>query len=149
VDLPVSSLRDVFVHAGWQSSFGSGGVSETNLRLLARGLRNRGYAELDARRARGPIRWVAFQVMKDGETLIATAGYDSRPPAAHMAGATLRAKPAESTRRDAYNYPLAVETWQGRRTNVPMVVEQVVPLVSGRQGHWEIRHFFSLRDPEH
>jgi hypothetical protein len=146
VDLSPAALQEVIRHAGWQDGFGKFGLSESNLRLLARGLRNRGYAELDARRAGGAIRWVAFRVLPGGKTLAATAGYDSRPPAAHLVGADLAKAPTESSRRDAYNYPLHVEAWQGRRTNVPMVVEHIVPLTEGQKGHWEIRHLVSLRD---
>jgi hypothetical protein len=146
VDLSPAALREVIQHASWQDGFGKFGLSEANLGLLARGLRRRGYAELDARRAGAAIRWVAFRALPDGKTLVATAGYDSRPPAAHLAGVDMSKAPTESTRRDAYNYPLRVEAWQGKRTNVPMIVEHVVPLAEGQKGHWEIRHLVALRD---
>lgn len=147
-DLPVASIREVIGHAGWMDGFGTFGLSDANLDLIARGLRRRGYAELDARRAGGTIRWIAFRVLPDGDTLAVTAGYDQRPPAAHLMGTDLTAPPVEGPRQDAYNYPLRVDSWQGQRANVPMTVEHIVPLVKDREEHWEIRHLVPLRDRE-
>ncbi len=147
-DLPVACLEEVIQHASWQDGFGQFGLSEANADLIVRGLRRRGYAELDARRAGGTIRWVAFRVLPGGDTMAVTAGYDRRPPAAHLAGTDLTVAPTESPRRDAYNYPLKIETWQGQRGNVPMEVEHILPLAEGREEHWEIRHLVPLRDRE-
>ncbi|MDX9979390.1 MAG: hypothetical protein RBU25_04990 [Lentisphaeria bacterium] len=147
-ELPVSSLRQVFEHTGWADGLGSFGLSESNAALLARGLRQRGYAELDARRAEGSIRWIVLRVLPGNQALLATAGYEHRPPNAHLAGTNLTQPPAESTRTDAYNYPIKVQTWQGQRANVPMTVEHVRPVVTGREEYWEIRHLIPLRDLE-
>ncbi len=147
-ELPVASLRQVFEHTGWEDGLGSFGLSESNADLIARGLRQRGYAELDARRTEGAIRWIVLRVLPGNQTLLATAGYEHRPPKAHLAGTDLSQPPAESTRADAYNYPINVRSWQGRRTNVPMTVEHVQPVVKGRGEYWEIRHLIPLRDLE-
>jgi len=148
VDLSPASLRQVLKHADWLDGIGKAGLSEGTAQLIIRSLRKRGYAELDARRSKAQIRWIAFRALLDGKTLVASAGYDHRPPPAHLTGVDLAAKPAQASRRDAYNYPLRVDTWQGMRTNVPMVVEHIVPMVKSRPEHWEISYRVPLRDPK-
>lgn len=147
-ELPVASLRQVFAHTGWEDGLGSFGLSESNAELLARGLRQRGYAELDARRTEGSIRWIVLRVLPGNQALLATAGYERRPPKAHLAGTELTQPAQVNTRFDAYNYPITVHSWQGLRANVPMTVEHVMPVVKGREEYWEIRHLIPLRDLE-
>lgn len=147
-ELPVVGLRQMFEHTGWEDGLGSFGLSESNADLIARGLRQRGYAELDARRTEGSIRWIVLRVLPGNHTLLATAGYERRPPANHLAGTSLAQPALVSTRFDAYNYPINVHTWQGLRANVPMTVEHVLPAVKGREEYWEIRHLIPLRDLE-
>lgn len=143
-ELAEGGVRRSLGHTGWEDGLGPFGLDETNAELIVRGLRQRGYAELDARRAGGPIRWIAFRALPDGETLLLTAGYDRRPPAPHLTGTDLAVPAREQSRLDAYSYPIQVHSWQGRREGIPMVVERIVPLVKGREGYWEIRHLMPL-----
>lgn len=57
----------------------SAGMAETELSLVCRGISERGYAEIDARKAASPLHWVCF-ASPDGKKLEISAAFMEIPP---------------------------------------------------------------------
>jgi DNA-binding protein H-NS len=118
------------------------GMADRELEVIARGLSNRGYAELDARRADGRVRWVSFRgKTPNGQgkpVLVVTAGYWLRPGDLSRFGIDTRAnQPVRSERRDPYGVPQTVDTWTGTGSASP-VLRRVLDAFSGDLSHWEL-----------
>mgnify|MGYP000894287247 CR=1 FL=1 len=56
------------------------GTNYNALSLLKRGLAERGYAELDARRVKTKIKWITFSCKTDSNILEINAAFDKKPP---------------------------------------------------------------------
>jgi len=55
------------------------GMLDIELDVVARGLTNRGFAEIDARRAKGSLTWIAFSAI-DSQKLEIVARFKNMPP---------------------------------------------------------------------
>lgn len=56
------------------------GFQEADSDVLARGLRRRGYAEIDARRSKGVLRWIVLVGCDDGKSVQVSSAYEKLPP---------------------------------------------------------------------
>ncbi len=127
------------------------GMKEEELSLVSRGLSERGYAEIDARRAASPLHWVSF-ASPDGNKLEISAAFLQTPPPTCRHRIMLEKTPhrqesrkIERNRKVEYQY---LNIWQ-----CPM--EDGNPLeiwkISGQDrsradnSYWEVRRSFVVK----
>ena len=118
------------------------GMKRTELHVVARGLRNRGYAELDARRSGSSVRWVSFRgdtpESEEEPVLVVTVGYWARPAGPRpVAGLPESRDPVSSKRHDPYGVPQNILSWRGEGPRAP-VLRKVLNAFDGNVSHWEI-----------
>ena len=70
VEVTVALLRQRLEGLGLWEPLVAAGLTEQELATVVRSLSHRGYAELDARRTKSPVRWVAFLGLPDGRLTI-------------------------------------------------------------------------------
>ena len=70
VEVTVAVLRENLKTLGLWEPLVAAGLTETELTTVVRSLAHRGYAELDARRTKSQVRWVAFLGLPDGRLAI-------------------------------------------------------------------------------
>jgi hypothetical protein len=70
---------------------------DTELSVLVRGIERRGYAEIDARRARTSLLWLIVASL-DQETWKIAAGFTDYPPSQCRAGLSAQGEPAGTAR---------------------------------------------------
>jgi hypothetical protein len=78
-DISPAELAALLATMGCESLLRAAGMPDYELSTIARGLAQRGYAELDARRSAGPILWIAFAGQRDGRLQI-IAAFRQYPP---------------------------------------------------------------------
>ncbi len=114
-----------------------GGMLDTELSVLARGIERRGYAEIDAHRARIPLRWLI--VASPGpETWIIAASFPDYPPDQCRAGLSDQGEPAGKTRLsvnpDQPPAPFWTSTQGGVRTELFRILAD-----DGKNDRWQMR----------
>ena len=70
VEVTATVLRERLSALGLWEPLVSAGLTEAELATVVRSLAHRGYAELDARRTKSSVRWVAFLGLPDGRLTI-------------------------------------------------------------------------------
>ena len=70
VEVTVAALGEYLKTLGLWEPLVSAGLTDGELTTVARSLAHRGYAELDARRTKSSVRWVAFLGLPDGRLVI-------------------------------------------------------------------------------
>lgn len=70
VEVTVALLGEYLKALGLWEPLVAAGLTEAELATVVRGLSRRGYAELDARRTKSQVRWVAFLGLPDGRLTI-------------------------------------------------------------------------------
>ncbi|MBR6471311.1 MAG: hypothetical protein IKS83_05910 [Victivallales bacterium] len=70
IEVSVAELRARLELLGLWEPLEMAGLTEAELATVVRSLAHRGYAELDARRTKSQVRWVAFLGMPDGRMAI-------------------------------------------------------------------------------
>ena len=83
IEIPVEVLQARLEALGFWEPLVMAGLTKTELATVVRSLAHRGYAELDARRAKSPVRWVAFLGMPDGRLTI--EGWNENAPGKRVA----------------------------------------------------------------
>jgi len=124
------------------------GMKEEELSLVRRGLSERGYAEIDARRAASPLHWVSF-ASPDGNKLEISAAFLQTPPPTCRQGIMLEKTPHRQAsrtiirnRKMEYQY---LNFWQcPMKDGNPLEICKI----SGQDrrkadnSHWEVRRTF-------
>lgn len=108
--IPMSSLESLQPHpatreqiaglleqVGCLSLLRQAGMLDTELGVMARGISQRGYAEIDARRARTPLLWLAIARTVDGAWRLA-AGFPEYPPDSCRSGLSAQEQPSAVAR---------------------------------------------------
>lgn len=126
----------------------SAGMVEAELSLVCRGLSERGYAEIDARRAASPLHWITF-ASADGKKLQISAAFLQAPPPSCRQGIMLEKTPhrqesrtIQRNRKVEYQY---LNLWQ---CPMPEGSHLEIWKISGqdrsRAGntYWEVRRNF-------
>ncbi len=99
------------------------GMLPHELEIVSRGLASKGYAEIDARNARGLIRWLAFSSHPNGMLEI-RASFAEQPPAALCGGLSPEQEPDQVTRQsNAFGDVLELSTWR----NDTMSLRRIAP----------------------
>lgn len=143
VDVSAKQVAGILERLDIAAELRGAGMPDRELTVIARGLGNRGYAELDARRApNGRVRWVSFRSEKvasgENPVLVVTVGYWSRPGDLSRFGIDTDAQqPVRNERRDPYGVPQIVGTWTGTGPESP-VLRRVADAFSGDLSHWEL-----------
>jgi hypothetical protein len=104
--IPMSSLESLQPHPATQEQIAGlleqvgclsllrqAGMLDTELGVMARGISQRGYAEIDARRARTPLLWLAIARTVDGAWRLA-AGFPEYPPDSCRSGLSAQEQPS-------------------------------------------------------
>jgi len=126
----------------------SAGMKEEELALVSRGLAERGYAEIDARRATSPLSWVCF-ASQDGKKLEISAAFLQTPPPSCRQGIMLEKTPhrqesrtIQRNRKVEYQY---LNIWQcPMKDGSPLEIWKITGQNRSRSDntHWEIRRNF-------
>ncbi|NMA45814.1 MAG: hypothetical protein GX945_04560 [Lentisphaerae bacterium] len=139
-DIAVADLAALLDEAGCGPLLRQVGLLDHELGIVARGLADRGYAELDARRSAGPIPWVTFAGMSDGRLEI-TAAFRHLPPESCRAGINYRQPPREvALGYDRYGRPQMTRTWAAGHAEL----RQRQWPKGGPEDYWEMRWLFPL-----
>ncbi len=136
--IAVADLAALLDEVGCGPLLRQAGMLDYELGTVARGLANRGYAELDARRSPGPILWVTFAGMGDGRLEI-TAAFRQLPPESCRAGIDHRLPPqATAQGHDAYGRRQNTRTWSAGNAEL----RQRQWPDGGPEDYWEMRWLF-------
>ena len=124
------------------------GMKEEELSLVRRGLAERGYAEIDSRRAGGPLHWIIF-ASGDGKKLEISAAFLQTPPPSCRQGIMLEKTPhrqesrtIQRNRKVEYQY---LNIWQcPMKDGSPLEIWKITGQNRSRSDntHWEIRQNF-------
>lgn len=125
------------------------GMPASEVSTLARGLNERGYAEIDARRASSPLLWVSFTSIDNSKTFI-RAAFANIPPYNCRQGLLLEKQPGDKSirtlTRNGRTIPQRVAVWQAyQREDGLFQIQQI--FVAGKANtvsHWEIYWELSL-----
>ena len=138
-DIVVADLVALLDEVGCGPLLRQAGMPDYELGTVARGLANRGYAELDARRSPGPILWLSFAGMGDGR-LEVTAAFRQLPPESCRAGIDHRQPPqATAQGYDPYGRRQNSRTWSAG--NAELRLWQWPD--GGPDDYWEMRWLFA------
>ena len=138
----ISAMRlgDLLDRLGVGRELRRAGLSERELAVVSRGLRSRGYAELDARKSAVGVRWVSFRGERaSGGTpmLHITAGFWARPDLPREFVFDVQKDKAKWHERcDPYGVPQLMQVWAGKGPYSP-VLRRVVDAFDHSQSHWE------------
>lgn len=124
------------------------GMKEEELSLVRRGLAERGYAEIDARRADSPLHWIIF-ASADGKKLGISAAFMQAPPPSCRQGIMLEKTPhrqesrtIQRNRKVEYQY---LNIWQcPMNEGSPLEIWKISGQKRNRSDntHWEVRRNF-------
>lgn len=143
------TVRHMLTVSGIGLRVGGMALSERELALIARGLRHRGYAEVDCRRSPGLVRWLVFSAhAASGEgggtpVLSLEAGYWRSPPDGHHPGVCIASDVQQKdVVRDIYGQPRLRSSWDGRQGDISVRVSRFSVYPDGAEEHWEVLYTF-------
>ncbi|MBN2450417.1 MAG: hypothetical protein JXR77_08505 [Lentisphaeria bacterium] len=146
-DVADASLAEMLEEAGVLDPLRHWGLTTAELGTAARGLRRRGYAEIDARRCACPVRWVVLRTLAVTEALRelrVEAGHADVPGIAREYGIDVATEPGErATRHDVYGRGSEVWSWHGGRGGRACTVRRVYGPAGGTV-HWETEIRFRI-----
>lgn len=122
-----SEIKELLRQQGLLKALLEAGMRESTLKEVARGLSERGYAEIDSRRARCPILWVSLAFPSDGQTRMTYA--------TTQAPKLPRTTPLEWTSSDSKGKPRQHRQWETEHSRLHEI--------RSRQGtQWEITRWW-------
>lgn len=128
------------------------GLPSDELPILARGLNERGYAEIDARRASSPLLWVSFISPKKNKLFI-RAAFAKVPPYDCRQGLLPERIPGDRSvrtlTRNGREVPQRIAVWQPyQRDNGQFQILQIFAEKPNTVSHWEVyKEFIVAAEP--
>ncbi|MFA6721618.1 MAG: hypothetical protein WCR92_09435 [Candidatus Cloacimonadaceae bacterium] len=124
------------------------GLPSREMATLTRGLNERGYAEIDARRATSPLIWISFTCPEKNKLFI-RAAFAKIPPYACRQGMLLEKIPGDHSlrilTRNGQQIPQRVAIWRPyQRGEEQFQIMQVFAEKANTISHWEIHKEFTL-----